>query len=249
MDHKTKFLFSKINHPDNIRKWVGFPAKFDKAADFLDKVGCAVMHTDLEEEQYGYRWGLKTTQVSLPLPYGFRNWDGSFEIGDKLTAEQAFEQVMWPKYQPCGAGYFYNQDTRTTREKLNSRVFDRKVPLTQGYGPDGSYWGNPDYPDHLRVMFTADLKLQVCYWESEGASLPDTRYKSVHFDHDGNYKDGIWGTTNIEGAWAEMNLTPSIHQTYPIKVIANFDNNEIVSACAGYEHFVGLTIQEAADLF
>ena len=35
-----------------------------------------------------------------------------------------------------------------------TKVYEKRVPIIDGYDPGGAYWG---YPDNLRVRFTKDL--------------------------------------------------------------------------------------------
>ena len=41
-----------------------------------------------------------------------------------------------------------------SQKPTDKRIFDRAVPLSQGYDRGGAYWGTPS---NLRVEYTSDL--------------------------------------------------------------------------------------------
>jgi len=70
-----------------------------------------------------------------------------------MKSSEAYNQILHDVNCKYGApmGRFSNLESYKPHDK---RIFDRAVPLQQGYDKGGSYWG---YPSNLRVEYTADL--------------------------------------------------------------------------------------------
>lgn len=95
-----------------------------------------------------------------------------------MTSETAFKKVLCPL--DCKFGAPMERTNIGEKPTDGTRVFDRKVPLSQGYDKGGAYWGDGA---QLRVEYTADLSFirfyrveyTVCFcnWYNNH-SQPDT---------------------------------------------------------------------------
>lgn len=70
-----------------------------------------------------------------------------------IKKETAFDKVVHDVDCTRGAPMGRRSDDERLKP-TNKAVFDRSVPLTQGYDKGGAYWGNPS---NLRVEYTKDL--------------------------------------------------------------------------------------------
>lgn len=115
------------------------------------------MYNENEEGSDVVRLPCTLLEAKLYIHYYCEKWNVYFK------SQEAFDILL--RKVNCAYGAPMGRGSRGVNQPDYCKVFDRKVPMSQGYDKGGAYWG---LPHDLRVAYSEDL--QYVYWYRTGGN-------------------------------------------------------------------------------